>query len=77
MIEQRTIYKCDLCHEEVNVGRIFRVQHLVDNSDLNNIKPAGIELYRVQQLIPFNQASSTCVCFVCCEAIRVALVVKD
>lgn len=69
MIEQRTVYKCDLCHEETHVGRIFRVQHLVDNSDLKNVKPAGIELYTVQETVPFTQASTTCVCFGCCQTI--------
>ena len=70
MISQRTVYKCDLCHEERGVGQIYRVQHLIDNSDLRNIKPAGIELYTVQETIGFNQSSSTCVCFQCCQTIR-------
>lgn len=70
MITQVTIYKCDLCHEERHIGQVYRVQHLVDNSDLANIKAAGIELYTVQETIAFNQASSTCVCFKCCQTIR-------
>lgn len=73
MIEQRTIYKCDLCHEEEHVGRIYRIQHLVNNEDLKNVVPAGIALYTVQETIAFNQASSTCVCFSCCATIRKAL----
>ena len=69
MIEQRTIYKCDICHQEESVGRIYRVQHLVNNEDLRNVVPAGIELYAIRETIAFNQASQTCVCFACCETI--------
>jgi hypothetical protein len=69
MIEQRTIYKCDLCHEEERVERIYRVQHLVNNEDLRNVVPAGIELYGVRETLAFSQASQTCICFSCCETV--------
>ena len=77
MIEQRTIYKCDLCHEESHVGKIFRVQHTVNNSDMKNIHAAGIELYTAKETIAFGQASNTCVCFSCCETIRDAMDKKE
>ena len=76
MIEQRTVHICDLCYKETHAGKLFRVQHTVDNSDLKNIHAAGIELYTVKETIPFSQASNTVVCFSCCEAIVDAMNMK-
>ncbi len=72
MIVNQLAYRCDLCGEGVPKSLCYRVQHLVDNSDLENIRAAGIELVSTQDngTIAFEAASDKVVCLECCETIR-------